>query len=97
MIKIGEGENAKEFNPITEELLHYRGDNQLFRNAMLQQIAIAGDTNLSDLIENITKSNPDPTRLKGQATATIDAYYIAAGMKTNLIHGTDFHNSGVAK
>jgi hypothetical protein len=94
MFSVGEGENKKEFNAITEEILHYRGDNQLFRNAMLQQIAIGGDCNLMDLSINIAKSKPDPTRLVGQATATIDAYYLAAGMKTNLVHKTDFHNSG---
>lgn len=70
--------------PIMSELMHMRGDNNLLRSNMLQQIAFSGEVSIDRAAEAVAKMPAGSTR--GQATHTLDIYYLGAGIKTDLIN-----------
>lgn len=70
--------------PIMAELMHMRGDNNVIRANVLQQIAFSGEVSLLRTAEAMEGQPRSSTR--GQATQTLDVYYLGAGLKTDVMH-----------
>ena len=75
-------DTGAEIDPIVFELLTMRGDNAGMRSSMLQQIAFNGELSIANIAENAPVQEP------GQAVKTLDMYYLAAGLSTDLIDTT---------
>lgn len=78
-------EDGSTTSPILFELLQARADNNSARSALLQQISFLGETNLPLILQQMTKNGTQSIEL-GQASRTMDIYYLGAGLQTNLVN-----------
>ena len=84
-----------EIAPIMQELLHLRGDNNDLRTKLAQQISFAGDASIIEIAA--MSQGDDGYKSTGQATHTLNIYYLGAGMKTDIVDRTYLTKGGSKK